>query len=203
MNSETVWFEQIYGALIPYIKSVVTHRNAEGTMQALEYVSVRKPEEDFKVEVYPSVTLYTLSYRHNAYRAPQYTAKYLEYDKSSGSYEAKLEDYAIPFDITIQIDFWSKFQSQMGDMTSSWLAKAYKQFNLSAKTVSDTPISVNCVRTGNVAIQDFVDGIERKFHQAMTYRIWAEIDERIQKDTQVVAKVESDVQVIPKIVIIK
>ena len=52
--SESVWFEQVDTAFVSYLKSVV--RFGEKSVP----VSVRKPDEDFKIESYTSITLYNL-----------------------------------------------------------------------------------------------------------------------------------------------
>ena len=58
-SSESVWFEQVDTALIDYIKGIVKLPDASGVLTPVP-VKVRKPDEDFKIEEYPCITLYNL-----------------------------------------------------------------------------------------------------------------------------------------------
>ena len=54
--SESVWFEQVDTALINYIKGIVKLPNSNGVLTSVP-VKIRKPDEDFKIEEYPCITL--------------------------------------------------------------------------------------------------------------------------------------------------
>ena len=59
-TSESVWFEQVDSALISLIQSTVSVYNSQGTLVPVP-VKVRKPDEDFKIEEYPCITLYNFN----------------------------------------------------------------------------------------------------------------------------------------------
>ena len=59
LPSESVWFEQVDTALINYINGIVKLPNKDNILTPIP-VKIRKPDEDFKIEVYPCITLYNL-----------------------------------------------------------------------------------------------------------------------------------------------
>ena len=65
--SANVWFEEVNIGLLEEIKNTVRVKNSKGVLKALkdEALLIRKPEEDFKLEVFPCVSIYNLSYKHD------------------------------------------------------------------------------------------------------------------------------------------
>ena len=68
--SANVWFEEVNTGLVEEIKSTVKVKDAHGVLTALgdENIVIRKPEEDFKIEVFPSVSIYNVTYKHDPLR---------------------------------------------------------------------------------------------------------------------------------------
>ena len=58
--SANVWFEEVNVGLIKEIQSNVKYKNENGVLVPLssKAITIRKPEEEFKSEVYPCVSIY-------------------------------------------------------------------------------------------------------------------------------------------------
>ena len=173
--SANVWFEEVNIGLLNEIKDTIKIRNERGVLVPLEdnALIVRKPEEDFKFEVFPCVSIYNVSYRHEPVRynpSPVKVGEDLEHNI------AIFEDSAIPFDLTYQIDLWARYQEDMDSMTRTWLAKHFRQFNL--KVVDDGGVerTCNCLVQGSIVKSDLVLNGERLFHSIIKLQIWVELD---------------------------
>ena len=184
--SESVWFEQVDVALINYIKGIVKLPNDNGVLTPVP-VKVRKPDEDFKIEEYPCITLYNLySTRDELRYYPDKVVVERDYEKN------KLieERGAIPYNLFYQLDFWSTKQSQMNDMTRMWLGHhPDKCFNLPVKDLSGQNRSSFVLMTDDLKKSDFLTETKRTFHSVLTYRVWVEIDERIRNESDMLTGV--------------
>lgn len=174
--SANVWFEEVNTGLLNEIKNTVRVKNANGVLVALEdkALIVRKPEEDFKFEVFPCVSIYNLNYRHDPVR---YDSTPVKVGEDLENKVAILEDPAVPFNLNYQIDFWSEYQEDMDYMTRTWLKKHFRQFNL--KVVDDGGVerTCNCLMQGSVVKSDLVLKGERLFHSIIKLLIWVELDD--------------------------
>ena len=173
-TSESVWFEQIDSALISLIQSTVSVYNSQGTLVPVP-VKVRKPDEDFKIEEYPCITLYNLYSKRDEIRY------YPDKNIVSRDVEHKtleLESSAIPYTLVYQIDFWSKLQIDMNSMTRQWLGSfPDRHFNLDVYDMAGNKRSSNVMLKDDLKKSDLLDGNERLFHSMLTYHIWVELDE--------------------------
>ena len=127
--SANVWYEEVNKGLLEEIKNTVRIKNAKGDLVPLEdkALVIRKPEEDLKFEVFPCVSIYNTSSKFDPVRhSPEPTI--LGRDDVNKS--LTVEDNAVPYDLTYQIDFWARYQTDMDCMTRSWLMKHFRQFNL-------------------------------------------------------------------------
>lgn len=180
--SESVWFEQVDTAFVSYLKSVV--RFGEKSVP----VSVRKPDEDFKIESYPSITLYNLYSKRDEMR---YFPDSVVVSQDINSATLVEEKSAIPYNLFYQLDFWSKSQSQMNDMTRMWLgANPDKCFNLDVKDMSGKDRSSFVLLTDDLKKSDMLDGTNRLFHSFLTYKVWVEIDENISVTKPMITGIE-------------
>lgn len=186
VSSESVWFEQVDSALISYIKGIVKLPDANGILTPVP-VKIRKPDEDFKIEEYPCITLYNLySVRDEVRYFPDKVVVERDYERS------KLieERGAIPYSLFYQLDFWSRLQSQMNDMTRMWLGyHPDKCFNLPVKDLAGKDRSSFVLMTDDLRKSDFLTETKRTFHSVLTYRVWVEIDERIRSERDMVTSV--------------
>ena len=79
--SANVWFEEVNTGLINEIHKCVKVKDNKGVLVPLTYnpdtpeenaIIVRKPEEDFKIEVFPCVSIYNTSYEHDPIRQEEH-----------------------------------------------------------------------------------------------------------------------------------
>ena len=174
--SANVWLEEVNIGLLEEIKNTVRIKNSKGVVNALkdEALLIRKPEEDFKLEVFPCVSIYNLSYKHDPVR---YNPSPVIIEEDEENKVVVMEDPAVPFNLDYQIDFWAKYQEDMDCMTRTWLSKHFRQFNL--KVVDDGGVerTCNCLIQGSVVKSDLVLNGERLFHSIIKYQIWVELDD--------------------------
>lgn len=195
--SASVWYEQIERALTREIKESVVIYNKKGNPIPLDdkAITVRKPEDDFLVETFPCVSIYSPTSQFDVQRynpVPVVKERYPEIHKM------RVEDTAVSFNLDYQIDFWSRYITDMNDMTRSWLIKHFRQFNLPVIDVGGYDRNCNCMRTNELTKSDLVQGGKRLFHSYLTYRIWVELDEETRYNVDMVTsvKITDDVTII-------
>lgn len=188
--SASVWHEEVYAGFREEIQKTVRIKNAKGELVPLpkpeKSIVVRKPEEDFKFEVFPCVSIYIKDYKHDPFRydpRPTYT-------NVQGSRTLEVEECAVPFNLAVQIDFWARFQEDMDAMTHSWLMKHFRQFNLSVVDSGGTPRTQNTIAVGTIVKSDLVLNKERLFHSIANYSIWVEIDDEVKYNVPMVETVD-------------
>ena len=186
MTSESVWFEQVDIALIEYIKGIVKLVDKNGTLSPVP-VKIRKPDEDFKIEVYPSITLYNLYSMRDEVR---YYPDSVVVERDEVNNKLIEERGAIPYSLIYQLDFWSRQQSDMNDMTRLWLGHHPDRcFNLPVKDMSGNDRSSFVLMTDDLKKSDFLAENDRTFHSVLTYRIWVEIDEKIRVESDMITEI--------------
>lgn len=184
--SESVWFEQVDTALIDYIKGIVKLPNADGILTPVP-VKIRKPDEDFKVEEYPCITLYNLYSIRDEVR---YFPGEVVVERDHVNNRLIKERGAIPYNLYYQFDFWSQQQSQMNDMTRMWLGHHPDRcFNLPVKDLAGNNRDSFVLMTDDLKKSDFLTYSQRTFHSVLTYRVWVEIDERIRSECDMITQV--------------
>ena len=186
VTSESVWFEQVDTALINYIKGIVKLPDNNGVLTSVP-VKVRKPDEDFKIEEYPCITIYNLySVRDDV----RYFPDTVVVERDPVTHRVVEEKSAIPYSLFYQIDFWSRLQSQMNDMTRLWLGHhPDKSFNLSVKDLSGNDRDCLVLSTDNLKKSDFLTDTKRTFHSVLTYKVWVEIDEKIRTEGYLITEI--------------
>ena len=132
--SANVWFEEVNKGLINEILKTVRIKNSSEDLVPLqkEAVIVRKPEEDFKLELLPCISIYNLSYKHDSKR---YNPEPLKVTEDEQNHLITLEEPAVSFNLDYQLDFWSEYMIDMDVMTGTWLSNHFRQFNL--KVIDD------------------------------------------------------------------
>lgn len=183
--SESVWKEEVDTGLINYIRSIVSLRK-DGIIYQVPVV-VRKPDEDFKEEQYPLISIYNL---YDTFSTVRYSPERVRISYNETNKNAILEDSAIPYDLSYQIDFWAKLQSEMNEMTRLWLANNPKYFNLPVKDASGNNRSCLALQKGSVKKEDILKGQERTFHSIITYRISVSLDENIKTIVPIVTDIQ-------------
>ena len=184
--SQSVWFEQVDTALINYIKGIVKLPNSNGVLTPVP-VKIRKPDEDFKIEEYPCITLYNLYSKRDEVR---YFPDTVVVDRDPENHRIIEEKSAVPYSLFYQIDFWSRQQSQMNDMTRMWLGHHPDRcFNLPVKDLSGNNRDSFVLMTDDLKKSDFLTDTKRTFHSVLTYKVWVEIDERIRSEGYLITEI--------------
>ena len=191
--SANVWFEEVNTALLKELKDSVKIKDMNGILVPLDNKAliVRKPEEDFKFEIFPCVSIYNLNHKFDSVRYNPALVKVSEDVKNN---KMVFEEPAIPFNLEYQIDFWAKFQTDMDCMTRTWLMKHFHQFNL--KVVDDGGVerTCNCLTNRGSAKSDLVLNGERLFHSIIRLQIWVELDDQVRHDKYVVVDRDVNIQ---------
>ena len=184
--SANVWFEEVNTGLLNEIRDTVRIKDANGVLVALDdkALIIRKPEEDFKFEVFPCVSIYNLNYRHDPLR---YNPAPVKVGVDLENNVVLLEDPAVSFNLNYQIDFWSEYQTDMDCMLRTWLIRHFRQFNL--KVIDDGGVerSCNCLMQGSVVKSDLILNGERLFHSIIKLQIWVELDDETRYNKPMVA----------------
>lgn len=184
--SQSVWFEQVDTALINYIKGIVKLPNSNGVLTPVP-VKIRKPDEDFKIEEYPCITLYNL---YSVRDEVRYFPDTVVVERDLDNNKIIEERSAIPYSLFYQIDFWSRQQSQMNDMTRLWLGHHPDRcFNLPVKDLSGNDRESFVLMTDDLKKSDFLTDTKRTFHSVLTYKVWVEIDERIRSEGYLITEI--------------
>lgn len=189
--SANVWFEEVNIGLLQEIKDTIRVKDPNGVLVELsdKALIVRKPEEDFKLEVFPCVSIYNLTYKHDPQRynpAPVVVAEDVE------SSVITLEDPAVPFNLDYQIDFWSEYEEDMDCMTRTWLMKHFRQFNLKVTDDGGVERTCNSLIKGSVTKSDLVLNGKRLFHSVIKLLIWVELDNETRYNKPMVVNRELD-----------
>lgn len=171
--SANVWFEEVDTGLIKEIKNTVEYKNANGVLVPIENVIVRKPEEDFKIEKFPCVSIYNLDYKFDPMR---YDAEPVKVGEDIETKKAIMEESAVAFNLTYQLDFWAEYIDDMNTMTRTWLMKHFRSFNLNVIDDGGTKRSCNCYMSEKPKKSDLVLNKQRLYHTIISYCIWVELD---------------------------
>jgi hypothetical protein len=181
--SESVWKEEVAEALIPFIQSRVKV-TTRGVLRSVPAI-VRKPEEKFKDEQYPLVSIYNL---YDRFSRERYNPNPQVVSREEGI--ATIEKPCKPFDLFYQIDFWSKSEIHMTEMTESWLSECIPDFVLKVRDKSNIERNSYVLAKGDIKRSDLLSGSSRIFHSFITYRISVAIDNNVQYTTPYVTTVE-------------
>lgn len=176
--SANVWFQEVDTAFMKEIYDTVRHRDPY-TEQLIRLdesngVIVRKPEEDFKFEVFPCVSIYNLYYAMDKQR---YNPNPVVVERNIAEKKAIMEEPAVTFTLSYQLDFWARYYEDMGDITRTWMAKHFRQFNLPVVDDGGVLRSCNVFMSENPKKNDLLVKNDRLFRTIFSYKIWVELDD--------------------------
>ena len=187
----SVWIEQVDKGLIDEIYSTIKVRDSSGSLVQLKdkskQVLIRKPEEAFKPEAYPCISIYNTEARFSPIRDNPNDIRH--YNEGI----LTLEKRAVPYELMYNIDFWAKYQTDMNEMLKSWLLNHHRQFNLLVVDEGGVEASVNCLKKVDPKKADLVSDGKRLFHTTISYCMWVEIKDETRYNTDVVTKVSINV----------
>lgn len=199
--SESIWYEQVNAGLLEELRKTITIRDPKGLSIPLPKPKsafvIRKPEEDFKFEVFPCVSIYNLNTRYVPTRHLPLDVD-AAIDRDYENNQIVMEKQAVPFDLEYQVDFWSRYQTDMDAMLMSWMTTHYRQFNLPVLSTEGTERDVNVLQQGDIVKSDLVLGKERLFHSIIKYSIWVEIDGGLRYTKPMVAKNGQTIRIHPQ-----
>lgn len=176
--SESVWFDEVDTAFLKFIKDLYKDDEL--------LVIVRKPEEDFKIESYPGISIYNLYSMLDRTRLGVDTV----ISRDNNNHSLIVEKAAIPYNLFYQVDFWTLYQSDMNDLLLKWISNTGHDFNLPVIDKSGKERSCFVMMVDDFKKSDFIKQSDRIYHSMMTYRIYVEIDENVQTVEPMVVKVE-------------
>ena len=179
-KSETVWFEEVDRGLLNLLKEIQIP--IEGVLSPVN-VEINKSDEDFKVDVYPSISIYASTYSFDKSRESTLKEEVTEIDKATNT--GKLEEAPKPFKFTYKITLWSKLQSQMNYMSRMLNVKIGHFHNLKVNDASGNSTTVFMELKNPIFKVDFLSGNVRTFQQVYNYDVWVNIDEHIQIDVPI------------------
>ena len=189
--SANVWFEEVNIGLLAEIKNTIRVKNPKGVLIPLDEKAcvVRKPEEDFKFESFPCVSIYNTNSRFDPIR---HNPEPIQVGRDEKTNQIILEDPAVPYNLTYQIDFWARYQTDIDTMTRTWLMKHHRQFNLEVIDDGGVKRSCNAFRVTNLQKSDLLLNKERLFHSFIIYQIWVEIDDETRYNKPMVVERKLD-----------
>ncbi len=191
--SANVWFEEVSTGLINELKNTIRMKDESGVLVPLpdNAFVVREPEEDFKFETFPCVSIYNINDDFNPLR---YDPEPVEIARNEEEHYVTLEDHAVSFDLDYQIDFWAKYQSDIDTMTRTWLIRHFRDFNLPVIDDGGVERTCNVFTNGKLYRSDLLQDENRLFHAFIKYRIWVEIDDENQYNKYMVIQRNFDIQ---------
>ena len=191
--SHNVWFEEVNRGLLEELKKSIKIYDFNGNLVPLDEEEhsfvVRKPEEDFKFEKYPCVSIYNTSYSFDYERQDPIG---VPVDRDEERHVITIEKPHVPFNLSYQIDFWARYQTDMDAMTMTWLTDHFRQFNLSVIDDGGVERTCNCMMKGEIIKSDLVESNERLYHSIITLLIWVELDSGMTYNTPMVGEVDID-----------
>lgn len=185
--SANVWSEEVERGLKQEILNTVFYLTDTGIKAPLteDMVFVRDPEEDLREEQIPCVTITPL---YNRFDARRYNPNPVIMSRNDEENLLTMQDSAVPFNLFYQIDFWSRYKEDINLMTSTWLRKHFRQFNLKVVDDGGTERSSNAIVNESLRESDLLKNQKRLFHSIISYVIWVELDDEVGYNVHMVAE---------------
>ena len=185
--SANVWSEEVERGLKQEILNTVFYLTDTGIKAPLteDMVFVRDPEEDLREEQIPCVTITPL---YNRFDVRRYNPNPVIMSRNDEENLLTMQDSAVPFNLFYQIDFWSRYKEDINLMTSTWLRKHFRQFNLKVVDDGGTERSSNVIVNESLRESDLLKNQKRLFHSIISYVIWVELDDEVGYNVHMVAE---------------
>lgn len=181
----SVWLKEVDTALLKLIPTIVKYYDENDELVS-SAVMVRNPEGTYKIEEFPSVSIFNYN---QVFASERYDREEVLTKRDIERKVAVLEKSALPYYLYYQIDFWAKYQEDINEMTRRWLGFIPRNFVLEVKDTEGNIRHCN-MELVDFANADYVKGDERIFHRVYSYRIWVELDEGYEKEYPVVIECE-------------
>lgn len=168
----SVWNEEVDRGLLEVLDDLIKHYDENDNLVSTPCF-VRNPQEDFKIETFPSATIYNYDQKFDKNR--------FSWENIRGEIDDEgimsLERPALPYTLFYQIEFWARYQEDINEITRRWVA------NIEPNTILKVTDTEGVVRHSVMNLVDVAnvdyEKLDRKiFHRVYSYRIWVELDER-------------------------
>ena len=183
----SVWYESVDSAFLNFLTLVKTYNELNELVTVPSFV--RNPEEEFEIENFPAISITHLP---EQFASQRFGGEPIVVSVDKQNNTCLVSPPALPYDLYIQIDFWSEYNSDMDEMTRKWMGNTGRNFVL---TVVDTE---NITRYCNVTLMNTNSSEEKKgssvkYHKSYTYRVWVELDERqpVQKNVVITRVIDN------------
>lgn len=178
-----VWYEEVDRALIKFIKEHIQVVDRKTKKYVPVNAIVRNPQEESQIKN-PCVTIYHYGEYQDRFRY-DWRDQVVSKDTSRGT--AIMEESAKPYNMLVQIDFWSDYQKEINDMTKQWCSSFDYQGYL--EVVDSSGETRYCtVNKKGFNKQDYNDTGERQFQRTYNYEIWVELDGKDTKEVNIITK---------------
>lgn len=178
-----VWYEEVDRALIKYIKSNILVIDRKTKKYVPLNVIVRNPQGDAQIQN-PCATIYHYGEYQDKFRY-EWQNQVVSKDLEKGV--ATISESAKPYNMLVQIDFWSDYQKEINDMTKQWCSSFDYQGYL--EVVDSSGETRYCtVNKKGFNKQDYNDTGERQFQRTYNYEIWVELDSGKSTDINIMSK---------------
>lgn len=178
-----VWYEQVDRALIKFLKENVEVIDRKTKKRVPINVLVRNPQEEAQIKN-PCATIYHYDERQDRFRY-DWRRQVVSRDTEKGT--ALIGESAKPYNLYVQIDFWSDYQAEINDMTMQWCSSFDYESYLEVVDSSGTTRYCTVNRTG-FNKQDYNEDGERQFQRTYCYEIWVELDSGKTKEVNILTK---------------
>lgn len=165
VKSDTIWNKEIYNGFKQLLQKIYGEKFN---------VVICKPDEDFKIEEFPCAVLQIPTYKFSIDRWSKID-RYVAGRDENNNYV--IDSTPLPFDVYLQMDFYTKFQDDIDTLQIKWLSKFGRDLMLEVETRGGKPSSVLVLPEGGAKRLDEVTGKERLFRLVQNFRVFARIDE--------------------------
>lgn len=180
IRSDTVWNKEVFDGF-----QRLLHKLYGETFN----VAVRKSDEDFKFEKFPCAILQIPTYQFSIdrwYKKDRYVVE-------THGRDVIIDAPPLPFDMQLQMDFYTKLQEDMDTLQIKWLSYFGRDLILDVVTRGGNEDKVLVLADGGAKRMDEVFGKDRLFRTINNFTVHARIDEH---DAREVIRIPSKVKVI-------
>lgn len=183
---KSIWTREIELGLLEHIKKVFKGSEFEDIN-----ITLRTPEEDFKIEVYPSITLYNL---YNVRDEIRYNSNMQIVNKDFETKNVIKSFNTIPYNLYYQIDFWTTNYLQMSELTKKWIGyHPFKYFNFDLLDTQKEIRNTIAFKIEDLINTKVIKDENRVFHSIIQYKIWGELNETPNMNVPMITDINIDI----------
>lgn len=173
--SESIWNREIEEGLKSFLNTIIMSSKGEPVK-----IKVRKPDEDFKDEVYPVIYLQNTS---DKFAVNRYDPTNTIISRDTETNTVEVEEAHLPFDCDYKIGFYSLYCSEINLMLQKFLANTHggRYFNLPVKDQSgnDWDLFVLRKNSGIMSRGYYYDKNTRIYSGTFNFSVHTQLNENI------------------------